>query len=676
VYYPALRNKMNVIGQSTRAFSVFALVLSCLCSWTISTARAAENRDCAKETIDWVARADVEHPSNLRAVECFPGHVHLKLDIVDSPSLDVDLAIPAGRSFRHIGLLGVSPMLEVPDYSAIPAPQREALELLCVWLEKHQTEVAHARVIPAPALQNVPTARDSRVGNLWSSTCWAVASVLLALVAIGATRRLRSTERGRRDSLIFGALFFASLLLRLSFGTFGPHHVNGQGPLWVLAANSDPSLLVGYGPGYHELFSWLGDVFPRQQDTAIFVANTVFSALAAPLLFALARLLSLDVRRASLAGAIIAVDSVSIRFSATEAYFPSIITLTLGAAILFVWSALRMQKGDRIRSFVLAMLGALLTVQAARIHPVAWGPLAIGPAYIMASQSHLSKWNPWRWRFGAAFAIVFLVLFSVILTSGRSILSVTWNVDRLWNAQSGFGTVSVAALEYVPHLVVFGVLLFLSVKPRWLLLPAIASCVALLATRNVYSQSAIWIATYDRLWLSAPLLALASMVPDVMFRSRRNRSLLGAAVVLFFVAGWSTIHDRTTEQREYSFFRNAFSSLPNGCRVIHVPRVEKQIVLLPEYAISSSTNDQRNVIGVSSPSEVRSLLRPGVCLRYARTSICSSAQGRPVCAAIENEMNLVPLLQQDFPAKPSHIMFTYDRDIVNVGLFDVVFGAN
>jgi hypothetical protein len=51
-------------------------------------------------------------------------------------------------------------------------------------------------------------------------------------------------------------------------------------------------------------------------------------------------------------------------------------------------------------------------------------------------------------------------------------------------------------------------------------------------------------------------------------------------------------------------------------------------------------------------------------LYYVRTSLCSSAEGRPACEAIESRMELVPVSRASFPARPSSPLLAYDSDPV------------
>ncbi|MBK9267032.1 MAG: hypothetical protein IPM54_45555 [Polyangiaceae bacterium] len=655
-------------------FLVF-LLSAFICA--LPEARAQQQSNCSDDTLAWVARADAAHPASVRAVQCFPAHVLLKLDMQGSGSLDVDVSHPAGQAFRRIGRLGVSPILEIDDFRKIPAPQQEAFETLCTWLAAHENEVLQSQAPRIPVLRRRldPIQESVSIGNFWSSTAWAGLAFLLVWMAARAARKAMNTMAGRRDVIVLTILFVVALLLRLSLGPFGPHHVNGQGPQWILAASVDPARLFGYGPGYAEIFSFIKTIFTTYPDTAIFVGNAFFSALSAPLVFVLARKLGLDAHRALFAGALTTVDAVAIRFGATEAYFAPIMTLTLTAYVLFVSAAKRSRTNLRLESLVLATVGALVCAQAARIHPIAWGPVALGPLFVMATHvaptNFRASWNEWVRRGARVAALAVLVVLVLVVTSGKVIASVAAGIHDHWDARAGGNTVGLWLLEHASIGLLLLAVAFVLAKPRGPLVPAVASILALIATRHAYGQSPIWIASYDRLWSAAIVIALASMIPTSFARVRHVWLLLGAAAIAAFAASFSTIAERTTEQLEHAFFRHAFASLPNGCRVVHVPRVDRRIVLLPEYAIHSPENAPLAVVAVSSADEVRRLKRSEPCLRYARTSICTSTDGRPACEAVEHGLHLVPIAERDLPAKPSHVMSTYDRDVVNVGLFEV-----
>lgn len=667
----------SVPVRRSRHVLVFVAFLLSFLGTLVPEALAQENNACSEETIAWIARADAENPAAIRAGQCSSTHVVLKLELPGTNSFNVEIAQSGRNAFRRIGRLGVSPVLEVPDFSLLPNAQREAFEALCTWLSAHGDEImpSQAPKIPLFRRRLKPLPETASVGNFWPKGAWGALVLLLGLITARAAQKGLRTTQGRREWCVLTILFVVALGLRLGLGPFAPHHVNGQGPLWILMASADPTRLSGYGPGYVELFSFICAMFPPHPDTAIFVLNACFSAIAAPLVYVLARKLGLDARRALVAGAWTTVDAVALRFGATEAYFPAIITLSLIAYGLFASAARRSWTKERIEAIGLAFVGALVCTQAARIHPIAWGPIAIAPLFVAALPAGVKNAYPrgeeWVRRGTRILAVAMLVVGVLLLTSGHLLALVAGGVREHWDPQGG----AVMATDWVRRLVTYGlpvlILVVAAAKPRGVIVPAIAAFLALVATRNAYGQSPIWIASYDRLWLAPMLLLLVALIPRAFARTHRAWVWLGLTTVCVFVAGLPTVYERTTEQLEYAFFRTAFTALPEGCRVVHVPRVGRRIVMLPEYAMKTLSDARLPVVAVSSADDVRRLQLSEPCLRYARTSICTSDEGRAACEAVEHDLHLVPIVEADLPAKPSHYTSTYDRDVVKIGLFEV-----
>jgi hypothetical protein len=48
-----------------------------------------------------------------------------------------------------------------------------------------------------------------------------------------------------------------------------------------------------------------------------------------------------------------------------------------------------------------------------------------------------------------------------------------------------------------------------------------------------------------------------------------------------------------------------------------------------------------------------------------RTSVCESADGRRPCDALERRLELQVVERASFPARPSSVMLSYDRDPVD-----------
>ena len=68
------------------------------------------------------------------------------------------------------------------------------------------------------------------------------------------------------------------------------------------------------------------------------------------------------------------------------------------------------------------------------------------------------------------------------------------------------------------------------------------------------------------------------------------------------------------------------------------------------------------------PHTIEDGLAPTACVYYVHTSLCSSAEGRPVCDAVERRLGLVHIARASFPARPSNEGLPYDRDPVETVL--------
>ena len=432
-----------------------------------------------------------------------------------------------------------------------------------------------ARVAGVPAL-------PQSIGAPWTL---AAAAVLLAL----AFRRQRLPAAADRWlALAIGA---AALILRLALGLWGPLHVNGQGPHFVAGAARDPGAIAAYGPGYAEVFGPIAALTPSSPDSAIFASNALFSAFMAPLAFTLGRLMGVGRRAAVVAALILALDPVAIRMSATESYFPVISFLSASAAVILLRAVHDVGAGGRWR--VVAGVGAagLLLAQAARIHPSAWAVIAIVPFVTVAAAS-----APVRRRVILLLCSAAAVAGIVVATSGGVLLDVLGNIrggtlirplpPPLWP----LAWVSAAAIAYA-----------LVTRRSGLAVPAALCAAAMLMTRHIYGQSWIWQQSYDRLYLTLPLIALAAGLPAALWR--RPRVALPLAALLgftWFRFGLPIVVERTTDQHEYRWVHERLAELPPQCRVIYVASAGKRVVLLPTYA---GPPTRQAVAMVSEPTE-------------------------------------------------------------------------
>ena len=107
---------------------------------------------------------------------------------------------------------------------------------------------------------------------------------------------------------------------------------------------------------------------------------------------------------------------------------------------------------------------------------------------------------------------------------------------------------------------------------------------ALLESRHVYNQSALWQESYDRLYLVLPAVAFAALVPARLWRSTAFVAGAAAVVALGWVSvGRSIVAARTTDHLEYRWLRQQLAELPADCRIIHVGSAGTRNLVLPTY---------------------------------------------------------------------------------------------
>ena len=530
---------------------------------------------------------------------------------------------------------------------------------------------------PSAAIQLLAALGFASVGP------WLLALALL-LAALACWRRApaaASAPTGWRriaacpDALAALALGAGALALRLALGVFGPHHINGQGPMWIASTLGDSELVRAYGPGYAELFGPLARLAGASPDHAIFVANALFAALICPLAFALGRAAGLDLARAALAAALLAVDPVAIRFAATESYFPALLALTTGAAVAFAHAAGRHQQGERWRAALLAASGALLLAQAVRVHPVSGLAVALAPLTAL-----LAAAPGWRTRLARTAAAYAMAALAILLTSGRWI-AVAVGAGA---AKEAPPTAPLASLSEFEH-VLFGLVVIAFIKvarPRGLALLGAVQLGVLIGAREIYAQSSLWAATFDRLYIVLPVLAVVAAIPSALLTPAADAPAGGAkaivprlgrvvaigAVLALFAWGLPVIRARTTEQLEYTWLRARFAALPPGCSVAHVPRAGRRVMSLPTYVVPGRARRGENSVDATLAENVAFVLADRGCVAYARTSLCSTPEGRKLCATTEGTLHAGAFTTTALPAHASYEGLPYDREQVEIGL--------
>jgi hypothetical protein len=64
------------------------------------------------------------------------------------------------------------------------------------------------------------------------------------------------------------------------------------------------------------------------------------------------------------------------------------------------------------------------------------------------------------------------------------------------------------------------------------------------------------------------------------------------------------------------------------------------------------------------PRTIEAALAPAPCLYYVHSSLCSTAEGRPECEAIERRLTLVPIARASFATSRELETFAHDSDTV------------
>ena len=483
----------------------------------------------------------------------------------------------------------------------------------------------------------------------------AAVGLVIAAFAFSRTRELRPH---RTDRVVIAALLALALALRLWLGLWAPLHINGQGPLWIGAAAVRPAMLAAYGPGYPEVFSAITALARGSPDVAIFTANAVGSSAIPVLAFALARIAGLERDRALFGAAVLAIDPIAVRFSASESYFVSIAVLTLA-------SSTAIAAAVRVRSRLLAgawiFAAALFAMQAARIHPVAWVPVGLCPlaALLGGPGVPLSRRLAWL-----VVALVVLTI-TISVTSAASLAGAADDATRY--AQG------ISHRIGRPIVIVLIGLAFAIMRARhWPLVLVGALSLAIdLVLRPIYGQSDVWQACFDRLFLAMPILAAAAAIPLRWFHGRLRLVWAAAVLVLAARIAWS-VPPPTTEQIEYRWLRDQLARLDGECRVASVSRAGRRVLYLPWYVMAPQPErTPARWFSVASPVALAEAARHGRCLRWVHTSLCDSEDGRPLCGAIESAVTLTEIASLEIDAVPSARDYAYDAPIVRVGMYEV-----
>jgi hypothetical protein len=491
-------------------------------------------------------------------------------------------------------------------------------------------------------LVGVPSLRPD-IGVAWTMPA---ALVLLFLALRG--RRSRPSTRLLPASVVAAI----ALVLRLALGPWGPLHVNGHGPRFVAGAVRDPADIAAYGPGYSEVFAPIAALLPSSPDWAIFASNALFSALLTPLALAIGRMTGVAASAAVVAAVVLAIDPIAIRMGATEAYFAAIAFLCTAASATMLLALHETEAGGQWRAAAFFLVAGLLLAQAARIHPCAWVLMATAPFVVLAGEA-----GSWRGRV-LVFVAAAAVSGGVLLFTSASVL-----LDVLQNIRTG--TVfrprppSLSPLVWIA----LAAAAYAVLAPRpWLALSAGISVAAMVMTRHAFEASWIWQHSYFRLYLTLPLIAAIACVLPALQRRRWISLAVAPALALAWIRlGLPIISGRTIDHLEYRWVREKLVRLPPECRVVHLAAAGTRVLMLPTYAGPSR---QAVAMDLRRPQTIAAALSPAACLYYVHTSLCSTADGRPECEAIERRLTLAPIARASFAVTREFETFSHDGDTV------------
>ena len=599
-------------------------------SWSTLLAPYAPGREVARGYVLGAPTRGPEHDVAWRAVR--PG---------DGAQVEVHV-VDRGRwaGVRETRSYGVA--WEAPRTTA-PRDDAEAVtEALARAIRAHDRGPGRVDAVPLAATEPAapPWSRalaPLRALGTWRPVPWWLLALACALAAC------RRHIHPARDDLALAAL---ALAVRVALGAWGPFHINGQGPLWIDGA-LHPEQLRAYGPGWSELQGPLAHLL--SPDRAVFAVDLLLSVAFVALAAAVARRVGLGRGRALVVGAVLAGDPALVRLATTESYVTAIAALAAASA----WCLLAAPSlDDRRARALLRLAGALAAAACARVHPLAYLPLALVPLVVGAGV-------------GAREALVaaLSVGAAVALTSGCVLADVAASVAH--------GSTAPPSWSSGPAWALAAVLAALALHPRARrLVPAAAGAAAVgVLVAATYSQSAVWQQCALRVVALPALLAAASLLPDALTANPRRAGALGLALALAALfGGRAVVRYRSTDQDEYDWSRRWLRAVPAGCRVAWVAFAgPRRTVFLPTWVHRGPSVR----LDARGPVNAGALLTPLGCTWYARTTACDTPDGAPACAEAERAMTLDPVTSATFAARPSHGALPYPRATVRAAVFRV-----
>ncbi len=592
-----------------------------------------------------------------------------------APAYPLEIRRLPGPAFRAVAdRFGVSPIANADSFEELPEDLQRIFTSLCDYLSRNPDAITFdVKEVETPE-ESIPSVyiEQSTSPAPWLPTVdwmgpW---GFLLGLAALGyglwRSPRFRSAPR-----LDLALLFGGALLARAAFGLWGPCHVNFQGALWISVAQ-EPIDSSFYGPGYPEIFHWLTRVFAANPDYAIFAAVMFFSALVPVLVYLTVHALDFGRRSAILAGLLLAADPVSVRWAATESYFPLLVFFVAAVTLSLVLALRgRLVRKDWLQTVPLLVAAALLTVQAARIHPSSFAPLLLTP--FVAAIGAGRAWRPW------AKAVVWQSAFlglGVFLLYGRGVLHV---LSMVLSDTGGVGhgyepTVEIDLLfQLIVPCAIGSIILVLrrDAEAPFLVTLSLVPLLALLVTREEYGWARWWMANYDRLFVVLVVIPASGLLT----RRWLHPVVIGLIVAALGTAAYLYCEPDSFQvglaQKQYRFFRSALRETAPDC-LLAFPGTNADFAHgVPIYIASAPVTMRDRGVPVNSPETLEGLRRGHECVYYVRPAFCDREDKAKRCTPTVNLPNLVPIREEKLDARIVPIVSDYLQDPVTVGIYRI-----
>lgn len=654
-------------------------------------AQGATFGPCGASVDAWVTRCNTLRRASVEAVECpAPG-----LFVLATPALRVEIARDPSRSFRRVNGWGVSPVGISGDWEGVAADKRAAFELVvaCVTSDGSLPTLDVGTIQQAQAAQHTPppaaeprapppqappsspsatTGPDSERAPL--RLPWRPLLACAALLAAWWPLRARPKER-RLAAAVAGA---CAAIVAARWVAVAPafFHQNGQGPLWIEMPLTPRH---PYGPGYAELFGWVVRLFPGRPDTAVFLAQEALAALAVCAAWGLARRCATSPEgREPVALALAAcmlVNPALARMAGSESYFASCFSLEMIAAWALTHATLPPRRGGaaaRLRALAPAVAGGMLLSLSVSVHPIAWLPSALVPLVMLVGPGSLRRRAR---RTALAYAVVGAV---VAATALPGVLRVIYGeIGRRWMPHGNSHEILWSRVLEAEFPWLAGVVLLLATARRPVrVLPRVAAGLLLIAVvpmtdQAIMSATRPWI-TSAFAWLHAPVVvaALAATLSDVP-RARWQAWALAAVVALggahFAARQYRAVTMLTTDALELRALIAWRDRLPAGATVALLWRAGDHLLAFPLYPNDPRGRQVLTLDVRGAPPTVFGRAN----VYWYHSSLCSTAQGRPYCDAVERGLGLTPVATTSLPSLWSLRRVDYDRERVPVALYRV-----